>query len=59
MTRLMDETGVRHLAMSEYGITPDDFTKIADITVDNTKIDWEHYTITKEDIIDILKESYR
>lgn len=59
LTRLMDETGVRHLAMSEYGITPDDFTKIADITVDNTKIDWEHYTITKEDIIDILKESYR
>ncbi|MCH3949577.1 MAG: iron-containing alcohol dehydrogenase [Acidaminococcus sp.] len=59
LTRLMDETGVRRLAMSEYGITPDDFQKIADITVDSTKIDWEHYTITKEDIVDILKESYR
>lgn len=59
LNRLMDETGVRHLAMSEYGITPDDFAKIADITVDSTKIDWEKYTITKENIIDILKESYR
>ena len=59
LTRLMDATGVRHTAMSEYGITPDDFQKIADITVDNTGIEWEKYTLTKEDIVDILKESYR
>lgn len=59
LTKLMEQTGMRHLAMSEYGITPDDFQTIADITVDNTGIEWEKYTLTKQDIIDILKESYR
>ena len=59
LRNLMDQTGMRNLAMSEYGITPDDFKKIADITVDNTGIEWEKYKITKEDIIDMLQKSYR
>ena len=59
LVNLMEETGMRNLAMSEYGITPDDFEKIADITVDNTGIEWEKYTLTKADIVEILKESYR
>lgn len=59
LRNLMDQTGMRHLAMSEYGITSDDFQKIADITVDNTGIDWEKYTLTKEDIVEILQKSYR
>lgn len=59
LSLLMDKTGMRNLAMSEYGITPECFQKIADITVDNTGIEWEKYTITKEDIIEILKKSYR
>lgn len=59
LTRLMDETGVRRPSMSEYGITPGDFQRIADITVDNTGIEWEKYRLTKRDITEILTESYR
>ena len=59
LTDLMEKTGVRYLAMSEYGITPDDFSQIVDLTVDNTGIEWEKYSLSKEDILDILKESYR
>lgn len=56
---LMDKTGMRGLAMSEYGIKPSDFQKIVDVTVDSTGIEWEKYKLTKQDIMDILKESYR
>ena len=59
LTRLMDETGIRHPSMSEYGITPRDFQRIADITVDSTGIEWEKYRLTKEDVMAILSESYR
>lgn len=59
LVELMDRTGMRNTAMSEYGITPEDFRKIADITVDNTGIEWEKYTLSKEDIVEILEKSYR
>lgn len=59
LTQLMDAAGVRYPAMSEYGITPADFQRIADVTVDNTGIEWEKYTITKQDIVDMLQVSYR
>ena len=55
---LMDKTGMRSLAMSEYGIKPSDFQKIVDITVDNTGIEWEKYRLSKQDIMEILEESY-
>lgn len=59
LTQLMEKTGVRHLAMSEYGIKESDLQTIADITVDNTGIEWEKYKLSKEDIVEILQESYR
>ena len=55
---LMDKTGMRSLAMSEYGIKPSNFQKIVDITVDNTGIEWEKYRLSKQDIMEILEESY-
>lgn len=59
LTTLMDKTGVRYCAMSEYGIKREDLVKIAEMTVENTGIEWEKYTLTKQDIIDILEKSYR
>ena len=60
LKQLMDITGVRELySMSSEGITECDFQIIAVVTVDNTGIDFEKYEITKADIIQILKESYR
>jgi alcohol dehydrogenase len=59
LTKLMDTTGMRHLPMSEFGITPDSFDKIADITVNIVGIDCDRYTLTEADIIEILKKSYR
>lgn len=59
LTRLMDETGMRRFPMSEFGIRPEDFEKIADITVNVTGIaDVDLYTLTVADIVEILKESY-
>ena len=55
----MDKTGCRHMSMSEYGIKPADLAKIAEMTVDNTGIEWEKYTLTKQDILEILEKSYR
>ena len=59
LTRLMDKTGCRHMSMSEHGITPADLPKIAEMTVDNTGIEWEKYTLTKQDILEILEKSYQ
>lgn len=59
LTSLLDETGIRKPAMSEYGITPDHFERIAEVTVDVVGIDFEKYTITKADIVEMLKASYR
>lgn len=60
LTKLMDKTGMRTLAMSSFGITPDSFDKIADITVNVTGIsEVDLYTLTVGDIVDILKRSYR
>lgn len=59
LVSLMEKTGCRYESMSEYGITRDDFKRIADMTVDNTGIEWEKYTLTKQDIIEILEKSYR
>lgn len=59
LVSLMDKTGCRYESMSEYGITPDDFSRIADMTIDNTGIEWEKYTLTRQDIIEILEKSYR
>jgi alcohol dehydrogenase len=59
LTKLMDATRMRYLPMSEFGITPDDIEKIAEITVNVVGIDCDRYTLTKEDITQILKNSYK
>lgn len=60
LARLMEETGVRDdLAMSQFGARQEDLPHIAEITVDVVGIDFEKYTLTKEDILKILELSYR
>lgn len=59
LVKLLDKTGMRKLAMSEFGITRDDFDKIIDITVDVVGIGCDRYTLTKDDFRQILEKSYR
>lgn len=59
LVKLLDKTDVRKLAMSEFGITRDDFDKIIDITVDVVGIGCDRYTLTKDDFRQILEKSYR
>jgi alcohol dehydrogenase len=59
LTKLFDETGVRTLAMSDFGITTEHFAKICEVTVDLVGIDCDRYTLTKQDFMDILSKSYR
>lgn len=60
LTRSMDEIGVRYLAMSEYGIQREDIKVIAEQTVHGTGIaDVDLYTLTVEDVMEILQQSYR
>lgn len=59
LTKLLDKTGMRGLAMSEFGIKPEDFQRVAEITVDVVGIGCDRYTLTKADIIEILGKSYR
>ena len=59
LTRLMDETGMRDLPMSRFGVTRESLHEIADRTVNVTGIaDVDLYTITVEDIEGILERSY-
>ena len=59
LTKLMDKTGMRHLPMSEFGIPHEAMPKIADVTVNVTGIaDMDLYTLTVEDITEILEKSY-
>lgn len=59
LIRLMEETGVRNLPMSQYGARREDLQQIAETTVDVVGIDFEKYTLTKQDILKILEISYR
>lgn len=59
LVRLMEATGVRYLKMSDYGVDPADFPRLADMVVDVVGIDYERYTLTKQDVTDILEASYR
>lgn len=59
---LMNQTGVRDLAMSSFGIKKEDCAKIADMTVNNTGIaDMDRYPepLTVADVQDILEKSYK
>ncbi len=59
LVKLLDLTGVRGMAMSEYGIRREDFDKIIDVTVDIVGIGCDRYTLTKDDFRQILEASYR
>ena len=56
---LMKKTGANNLKMSEFGITRKDFDKIVNMTVEEVGIGLDRYTLTKEDIYDILEKSYK
>lgn len=56
---LMEEVGVRGLPMSRYGAKLKDMGRIAEITVDVVGIDFERYTLTKQDVQEILEKSYK
>lgn len=59
LIRLLDETGARYLKMSDYGVKKEDFQKIVDMTVDQVGVDLDRYTLTKQDYIDMLEQSFR
>lgn len=59
LIRLMEETGCRDLAMSSFGIERADFSRIAKMTVDEVGISMDRYTLTREDMIQILEDSYK
>lgn len=59
LTRLMDETGVRHLALSAYGAKKSDMINVADITVDVVGIDFEKFSLGKPGVLAILTQSFR
>jgi alcohol dehydrogenase len=59
LIRMLDETGARHLKMSEYGVRKNDFERIVDMTVDEVGIGLDRYTLTKQDFMEMLEQSYR
>ena len=59
LIRLLEESGVRDMKMSEFGVAKEDFAKIVDMTVNQVGIDLDRYTLTEEDFMEILEKSYR
>lgn len=59
LVRLLDETGARSLKMSDYGVKREDFKKIVDMTVHQVGVDLDRYTLSDEDFMEILEQSYR
>ena len=59
LIRMLDETGVRNLKMSDYGVKREDFAKIVDMTVNQVGISIDRYTLTEADFVEILENSYR
>ncbi len=59
LTKLMDETGIRNLKMSEYGVKKEDFGKIVDMTVNQVGVDLDRYSLSEDDFMEILEKSYQ
>lgn len=55
---LMDATGVRSIKMSRYGVERSDFADIVMMTTHQVGISCDNYTLTDEDFMEILDESY-
>ena len=58
LIRLLEVTGMRNLAMSEFGIREDELETIADISM-GIGFDFDPYTLTREQVVGILKRSYK
>ena len=58
LVKLLDATGMRDLAMSQFGIDKDDLEKISDISI-GIGFDFDPYTLSKNQVMDILKRSYK
>lgn len=58
LVRLLDKTGMRSLAMSDFGIAEDELEKIADISM-GIGFDYDPYTLTRDQVVGILKRSYK
>ena len=62
LINLMEETDIRSLSMSSFGIQLDDCAKIADMTINNTGIDdCDRYpeALTVSDLTAVLEKSYK
>ena len=59
LTALMDKTGCRKLCLADYNIGEKDFASIVDMTVDQVGIGLDRYTLTKQDMTDILAASLK
>lgn len=59
LIRMLEETGVRGLKMSDYGVKREDFARIVDMTVNQVGISIDRYTLTEADFLEILEKSYR
>lgn len=57
---LIDRTGCDHLRLADYGIKPEEFKTLAKNarTAMGALFDLDPITLTEDDVIDILKESY-
>lgn len=58
LVKLLDATGMRGLAMSQFGIAEDELEKIADISL-GIGFDFDPYTLTRDQVVAILKRSYK
>ena len=61
LQKLLEDCGVADLKMSDYGITPDEFPKMADNAMDpmGGLFACDRVALTKEDVIGIYQKSYK
>ncbi len=61
LQKLLEDCGVADLKMSDYGITPDEFTKMADNAMGpmGGLFACDRVALTKEDVIGIYQKSYK
>lgn len=61
LMKLQEDCGVADLKMSDYGITPDEFPKMAQNAKDTLGVNFENdfYQLSNEDCVAIYQESYR
>ena len=58
LTKLMAQTEMRDLPMSQFGVRKEDIKRIAEIST-GIGFDFDPYVLTKEDVEEILEKSYR